>query len=112
MIALGAFVIGIGLSMLDNSRKEPDVQPEPSAVTGTMTIDEILDSSLPFENCEITLEEDTMMISVWEDGVAAGALKAISGDQDAAAEWNDLLEMFCDITNEVQTQFEENGFQG
>lgn len=45
-----------------------------------------------FKNYEVYHESGVIIINVWDDGIAAGAILAADGDEECVSAWNDLVE--------------------
>ena len=57
-----------------------------------------------FENYDISCEDDTITVNVWQDGIAAGAMLATAGNQEAKSAWDSLVENtqgYCESTSEL-----------
>lgn len=75
----------------------------------------LLDSiiSQNFDEDKYTLEYDDtgVTLSLWEDGLAVGAVLAASGDTDAKTAWDDMVNNIIYMSNSMSDALETMGIE-
>lgn len=103
---------------------EPENEPEPEAAS--LTFDECVDEISAYIDdlygstdgmgyyidVDYEYEEGDdgwVDVFIWVDGVLDLAFDAYGGDSDALSEWNDILDVLCDLDWDLQEILNDNG---
>lgn len=76
------------------SESVPETVRETTDIVDIYTAASLIESFVKdnFENCDVSCEEDTITINIWQDGITAGAILAAAGNQEALGSWNEMVE--------------------
>lgn len=96
----------------DQAEEEPTETPAPESDeenNGEMSVD-LLAAAISltlqenFENSDVTYDENSITMSVWDENIAAGALLAQQGDEELRAAWDEMranLRKTCEAAKET-----------
>lgn len=95
----------------DNSSDTIEATPEIANTISKDTFKTMTESviSKHFENYIIEWDEDVLIVSIWSDGVAEGAVLAKRGDAECAASWNEVTANFEQMCKTTLEGAENNG---
>lgn len=63
------------------------------------------------ENCDVKENAGTLTVSVWNDGVAAGAYLAQQGDTALLSSWDSMTENMIGLSESVRELLDANGYR-
>ena len=60
-------------------------------------------------NYKVSEDDGVLNVSVWNDGVAAGAMMAAQGNKETLEAWDDMRDGIVELSESIRTLLDENG---
>lgn len=61
------------------------------------------------DNYYIDYDEPMLNVSVWGEGISAGAVLAVNGDEDTKAQWDSIMDSMVSLCDAMQNVLNESG---